>query len=85
MDSKPCKKCLLRDASAVDYKEIVAKHLATLKKEDLTSESEADRRLEICKQCDRLNLGTCLSCGCYVEIRAALKNGRCPKKKWSVN
>lgn len=84
MNGRPCKKCLLRDASATDYHEIVERHLASLKEEDLTDEKETQQRLEICKQCDRLNLGTCLSCGCYVEIRAALKNGRCPRKKWPV-
>lgn len=82
MDKKPCKKCLLREASSIDYKELIEKHLASLKPTDLASKEIADNRLEICKLCEKLNRGTCLSCGCYVEIRAALKNGRCPNKKW---
>lgn len=80
--TKPCKKCLLKEASEIDYKELVEKHLETLKESDLTTSEITQKRLSICIECDKLNSGTCLMCGCYVEIRAALKNGRCPKKKW---
>lgn len=84
MSDKPCKKCLLREASEIDYHELVTKHLQTLKPEDLTTADITDKRLAVCMECDRLSTGTCLSCGCYVEIRAALKLGRCPKKKWNI-
>ena len=40
-------------------------------------------RLNVCKECDYLNEGTCNACGCYVELRAAAKTGRCPYKKWT--
>ncbi len=82
MDKRPCKKCLLKEASEIDYQKLIADHLASLKSSDLVEEDIVDARLEVCKTCEKLNMGTCLSCGCYVEIRAALKNGRCPNKKW---
>ena len=40
------------------------------------------RRLDACKGCGFLEAGTCGACGCYVELRAASKRGRCPYKKW---
>ena len=40
------------------------------------------RRLEACRACDQLNSGTCMGCGCLVELKAAYKNEKCPYKKW---
>ena len=51
-------------------------------KTEKTDEKDYQKRLSICLSCDNLLSGTCLSCGCYVEIRAAIKRGRCPDKKW---
>lgn len=39
-------------------------------------------RLRACKACDYLEAGTCQACGCYVELRAAVRKNRCPYKKW---
>ncbi|MFR1660111.1 DUF6171 family protein [Gallintestinimicrobium sp.] len=41
-----------------------------------------EKRLELCKACDYLEAGTCLACGCYVELRAAVKKNRCPYRHW---
>ncbi len=46
------------------------------------SEKTYRERLDVCKNCDYLNEGTCGACGCYVELRAAALTGRCPYKKW---
>ena len=54
----------------------------TLEMTIAVSDEEYERRLDICKDCDKLNAGTCMSCGCYVEIRAAAKISKCPTKKW---
>ena len=46
------------------------------------------KRLSMCKACDNLISGMCIKCGCYVEIRAALKDKCCPdydNKKWYSN
>ena len=63
------------------YREI-KKHTDIIKPEDKANEELYKSRLDICKECEKLNAGTCLSCGCYVEIRAALKTSRCPDKHW---
>ena len=47
------------------------------------AQSDAGIIRNICKECDKLNAGTCLSCGCYVEIRAAMKQSKCPNRKWA--
>lgn len=43
-----------------------------------------DKRLRICKGCAHLINGTCLKCGCFVEMRAMRAWQRCPDvpAKW---
>ena len=77
-----CKKCLLAE---LDNKELLAKvreAVERLDKDDRVTDGEYDARIAVCKDCDFLNEGTCNACGCYVELRAAAKAGRCPYKKW---
>ena len=80
--TKICTRCLLKDYSKEQYEAIVTNGLASLPKEDLVSSEVAANRLDVCKECDRLNQGTCLACGCFVELRAALTKGKCPYSKW---
>ena len=81
-NKRVCIRCLLRELSEKDYAENIEKYINALKAEDRVSDLEYERRLALCKECDKLNEGTCLSCGCYVEVRGASKAGHCPKKKW---
>jgi hypothetical protein len=38
-----------------------------------------ERRLAICRACDRLDYGTtCRHCGCLVQVRAKLADQHCP-------
>ena len=41
-------------------------------------------RIEICDQCTELFKLTrnCKKCGCFVDMKARLKNIECPLKKW---
>ncbi len=90
---KPCTRCLLKDYSKEVYDRLITEGLKALppedlvpddvsSAEDLVPDDVSSARLCICKECEKLNQGTCLACGCYVEIRAALKNGKCPYSKW---
>ena len=79
---KPCRRCLLKDISEEEYEKLIKEGLNALPKDDLAEDKTASSRLDICRECEKLNQGTCLACGCYVEIRAALKNGKCPYNKW---
>ena len=65
-----------------DAKRVVRDYLETMNPEDRADKALYSERLHICRNCDRLINGTCLECGCYVEIRAALKKAECPQKKW---
>ena len=81
MDTRVCKHCLLRDIEG-DEKEMISKYKDAIMPEDRVAESEYERRLDLCMQCDRLSIGTCLVCGCYVELRALGIAAHCPKKRW---
>ncbi|MCR5273192.1 MAG: DUF6171 family protein [Lachnospiraceae bacterium] len=76
-----CKKCLLRDMAEAD-KAMIEKYKSAIKNEDRVSSREYERRLDVCKKCEKLNEGTCGACGCYVELRALSPMSRCPHKKW---
>lgn len=76
---KPCLRCLLQDmpdeaALAKNMQELIA----LLPEEKRAPDAVRADRLTACKACDHLNRGMCALCGCYVELRAAKKNMRCP-------
>ncbi len=79
-----CKRCLIRDLDDGALFESVKAYIESLDPEVKTPKDEYDRRLELCRDCDRLVRGTCTVCGCYVEMRAAGKDKTCPavKPKW---
>lgn len=80
-DTRTCKMCLLRDMAEADIA-MIEKYKAAIKCEDRISEEMYEKRLSECSKCDKLNAGTCAACGCYVELRAYAKVGRCPYSKW---
>lgn len=63
---------------------MIGKYREAIKKADRVASEEYERRLSICKECEHLNSGTCGACGCYVELRALAKAGKCPHKKWQI-
>lgn len=76
-----CKKCLLREMVEAD-RSMIQTYIAAIKNEDRVSNDVYETRLSVCKECDRLNAGTCNACGCYVELRALTPVSHCPYKKW---
>ena len=80
--TKICTRCLLKDFSKEQYEAIVINGLSSLPKEDLAGNDITSKRLAVCGNCEKLNQGTCIACGCFVEIRAGLKKGSCPYSKW---
>lgn len=63
-------------------KEMIQKYRDAIKAEDRVSEADYEKRLSVCLDCEKLVTGTCLVCGCYVELRALGIGTHCPKKKW---
>jgi len=80
--TKICTRCLLADFDKEKYESLIGKSLDDLPPEDIAPDEICRGRLSICRECSKLNQGTCLACGCFVEIRAALVRGKCPYKKW---
>ena len=80
-----CKRCLLLEAGENAKHDELAAYIKTLDKSELVSDGDYKYRIEQCKNCDYLISGMCLKCGCYVELRARLKDGDCPdvnNKRW---
>lgn len=78
-----CRKCLTRElAGQEETYRTIREYI-----DNLDSDTKADRglyekRLDVCKECEMLLQGMCRSCGCYVELRAAIKKNACPRKRW---
>jgi len=45
---------------------------------------ERERRLEICKTCEKFDsfFTRCKECGCFLKIKTWFMNSRCPLDKW---
>lgn len=78
-----CKKCLTRDLMDKDaYFKDLQEMIANIDPERKTPSDLYESRLTICKECDYLADGMCRACGCYVELRAAIRTNSCSYKKW---
>ena len=81
-----CKRCAAKPKlSEADIEKMVAQ-VTSMKGIRLVDNSEYERRFAICSECDRFEYGsTCTVCGCVMQVRARLADGRCPypsAKKW---
>ncbi len=77
-----CKKCLLREAFPADYEKYVAGLLTRIPPGEKAPEPLYAQRLETCRSCGQLSSGTCMGCGCLVELKAAYKKEKCPYRNW---
>jgi hypothetical protein len=87
MEDRPgvCRRCLLREMTDEnDYYESVKKYRAALPAKKRTPDDAYEERVQLCRSCEFLGSGTCMQCGCYVEMRAARIDMHCPLKerKW---
>ncbi len=81
-----CRKCLTRDMDKDAYFENLHTYIANLDDEIKVEKPLYEERLSLCKECDLLADGMCRACGCYVELRAAIRKNGCPYDKWkSIN
>jgi len=77
-----CRKCFLEELDFDGTYQTVLEYISALDPELKASDEEYSSRLKVCAGCDKLSFGTCESCGCFVELRAAKKKQSCPNKKW---
>ena len=82
MSETKCRRCLLKEAFPADYEKYVLSLLSRIPASARTGEGDYEARLSRCKACDQLANGTCMGCGCLVELKAAYKKETCPWKKW---
>lgn len=82
MGQRVCRRCLLRDMAGHEQLKRIEAYRDAIRPGDRAGEAEYERRLALCLACGQLLDGTCLACGCYVELRAAARVSRCPKKRW---
>ncbi len=80
-----CRKCLLYAENREEFFRKLEAYIANLDEDDRTDQETYEQRLAQCAHCPHLVTdGMCALCGCYVELRAALKVRRCPDtvRKW---
>lgn len=81
--NRRCRRCLLRDmAEQNDYYRSVQRYRASLAGTIRTPDDTYEQRLKSCQACAALVNGTCMQCGCYVEMRAARIDMHCPMEIW---
>ncbi len=86
-----CRKCFLREmmqqgALEESYRSMYER--IEMMDEDLRCKGdEYEARLKQCKKCENLAEGMCRLCGCFVELRAAVKKNSCPAtpKRWEAS
>jgi len=81
-ENRLCRKCLLAELDNEKLLADVRNAIERLGDKMRVGDELYKKRLDECRACDYLNEGTCGACGCYVELRAAAKTGKCPYKKW---
>ena len=81
-----CRRCLLRESGEEDKALEVKECISRIKESEKAADGIYAQRLSLCRECEHLLSGTCMKCGCYVELRAAFRNNHCPlagtKRKW---
>ncbi len=84
MNDEKCRKCLLQEAFPADYEKYVASLLERIPAQDKADGHVYEARLNVCRGCDQLSNGTCMGCGCLVELRAAYRKEICPYRRWTL-
>ena len=84
MENRICRRCLLDSIFEEDEYRNMQEYIKGIDNYIKTDEIEYKNRLDLCRKCDNLINGMCRICGCFVEMRAAVKNNYCPdiEKKW---
>lgn len=82
-DKRICRRCLTRELyGQEEYFHSMHEYIENLDLDIKTADTDYELRLSKCKECDWLLQGMCRTCGCYVELRAAVKGNTCPNHRW---
>lgn len=78
-----CKRCGLKTVLSENDIQKMVDEVTSMKGIRLADDDKYKARLNICIGCGSFLYGsTCNVCGCIVQVRALLLDGKCPKKKW---
>ena len=78
MEAGLCKRCLLEQANERELFKSVSELIEALSEDKKTPPDAYASRLAACLDCPYLLSGTCVKCGCFVELRAARLRMSCP-------
>lgn len=82
-NKRQCRRCLTRDmAGREEYFRSMREYIENLDIDVRAEDGLYESRLAVCRECEFLLQGMCRSCGCYVELRAAVTVNSCPNRKW---
>lgn len=75
---RACRKCLLHAQSKEEFFAELDAYIENLDPDVRVEQEVYEERLHICGACPKQTEGMCRICGCFVELRAALKVRKCP-------
>ncbi len=79
-----CKRCGIKTVLSDDDIKMMVNEITHMKGIRLADKTTYDSRFLCCKSCDNFMYGsTCAVCGCVMQVRARLADGKCPQKKWT--
>lgn len=77
-EKRVCRRCLAKELPDASYYQNMYDYIAGLDEDIRASEEEYKQRLLMCRDCENLMEGMCRVCGCFVEMRAAVRKNYCP-------
>ena len=78
-----CKRCGMKTVLSENDIQKMVDEVTSMKGIRLADTEVYKARLDICAECEAFMYGsTCARCGCVMQVRALLSDGKCPKKKW---
>ncbi|MGN0108062.1 MAG: DUF6171 family protein [Hominilimicola sp.] len=78
-----CKRCGMKTVLSEDDIQKMIDEVTSMKGVRLADSDTYKARFDVCADCESLMYGsTCAQCGCVMQVRARLLDGKCPKKKW---
>ena len=73
-----CRRCLAKEMPDPEYYQNMYDYIAAMDETIKAPDEVYQNRLSHCKECDSLLNGMCRICGCFVELRAAIRQKGCP-------
>lgn len=78
-----CKRCNTKTVLSEADIEKMVNEVINMRGVRLADEAVYNTRFNKCLDCDKFMYGsTCGVCGCVMQVRARLTDGKCPNKKW---